>query len=30
MSNDEIIEFLKKHLQSIQENDTKAYYETTA
>ena len=30
MSNEEIIEFLKKHLQSIQENDTKTYYETTA
>jgi ketosteroid isomerase-like protein len=29
MSNDEIIAFLKKHLQSIQENDTKTYYETT-
>ena len=27
---DEIITFLKKHLQSIQENDTKAYNETTA
>jgi ketosteroid isomerase-like protein len=30
MSDDEIIVFLKKHLQSIQENDTKTYYETTA
>ena len=30
MSNDEVIEFLKKHLQSIRENDTKTYYETTA
>jgi len=30
MSNEEVIEFLKKHLQSIQENDTKTYYETTA
>lgn len=30
MSDDEIIEFLKKHLQSIQENDTKTYYETAA
>lgn len=30
MSNKEIIEFLKKHLQSIQENDTKTYNETTA
>jgi len=30
MSNEEIIEFLGKHLQSIQENDTKTYYETTA
>ena len=29
MSNEEIIEFLKKHLQSIQENDIKTYYETT-
>ncbi|MFN8426381.1 MAG: hypothetical protein U0X87_09015 [Anaerolineales bacterium] len=27
---DEIIAFLKKHLQSIQENDTKTYNETTA
>ena len=30
MSNEEIITFLKKHLQSIQENDTKTYIETTA
>jgi len=30
MSNEEIFEFLKKHLQSIQENDTKTYYDTTA
>jgi len=30
MSNEEVIEFLKKHLQSIQENDTKTYYDTTA
>ena len=30
MSNEEVIEFLKKHLGSIQENDTKTYYETTA
>ena len=30
MSNDEIITFLKKHLQSIQENDIKTYNETTA
>jgi len=30
MSNDEIIEFLKKHLQSIQENDMETYNETTA
>ena len=30
MSNNEVIEFLKKHLQSIQENDTKTYNETTA
>ena len=29
MQNDEIVTFLKKHLQSIQENDTKTYYETT-
>jgi len=28
--NDEIIRFLKKHLQSIQENDIKTYVETTA
>ena len=30
MSNDDIITFLKKHLQSIQENDTRTYDETTA
>ena len=30
MSNDEVIAFLKKHLQAIQENDTKTYSETTA
>ena len=30
MSDHEIIEFLKKHLRSIQENDTKTYNETTA
>ena len=30
MTNEEIIAFLKKHLQSIQENDTKMYNETTA
>ena len=30
MSNDEAIAFLKKHLQSIQENDTKTYNETTS
>jgi len=30
MPNNEIIEFLKKHLQSIQENNTKTYNETTA
>ena len=30
MSNDEIITFLKKHLQSIQDNDTQTYSETTA
>ena len=29
MSNDEIIVFLKKHLQAIQENDTQTYTETT-
>jgi len=29
MSNDEAIEFLKKHLQSIQDNNTKVYSETT-
>jgi len=30
MTNNEIVDFLKKHLQSVQENDTKSYYETTA
>ena len=30
MTNEEIISFLKVHLQSIQENDTKTYSETTA
>lgn len=30
MPDDEIITFLKKHLRSIQENDTKTYNETTA
>ena len=30
MTDEEIITFLKKHLQSIQENDTKTYNETTA
>ena len=30
MSNEEIVEFLKKHLQAVQENDTKTYNETTA
>lgn len=30
MSDSEIVEFLKKHLGSIQENDTKTYNETTA
>jgi hypothetical protein len=30
MTNDEVVEFLKKHLRSIQENDTKTYNETTA
>lgn len=30
MSNEEIIAFLKVHLQSIQENDIQAYHETTA
>jgi ketosteroid isomerase-like protein len=29
MTNDEIIEFLNKHLQSIRENDSKTYTETT-
>ena len=30
MTNDEVIEFLKKHLQSIQENDMETYNKTTA
>jgi calcium/calmodulin dependent protein kinase II association protein len=30
MPKDEVIPFLKKHLQSIQDNDTQAYAETTA
>lgn len=30
MTNDEIIAFLKVHLQSIQDNDTQTYNETTA
>ena len=30
MPNDEIIDFLKKHLQSIQDNDMQTYNETTA
>ena len=30
MSDNEIVEFLEKHLQSIQENDTNTYNETTA
>ena len=30
MTNDEIVAFLKSHLQSIQDNDTEAYAETTA
>ena len=30
MSNNEIIAFLKKHLQSIQDNDTQTYNETTS
>lgn len=30
MSDIEVVEFLKKHLQSIQENNTKTYNETTA
>jgi ketosteroid isomerase-like protein len=30
MVDEEIIEFLKKHMGSIQENDTKTYNETTA
>ena len=29
MSNDEIIDLLKKHLQSIQDNDMQTYNETT-
>jgi len=29
MSNEDIIEFLNKHLQSIRENDSKTYAETT-
>lgn len=30
MSNDEVVEFLKKHLQAIQDNDAQAYNETAA
>lgn len=30
MSDNEVVEFLKKHLQSIQENDTQTYNETSA
>ena len=30
MTNDEIIAFLKKHLRSIQENNTQTYQETTS
>jgi ketosteroid isomerase-like protein len=30
MPHDDIIEFLKKHLQAIQDNDVQAYKETTA
>lgn len=30
MTNDEIITFLKKHLQSVQENDMQTYQETTS
>ena len=30
MTDDEVIEFLKRHLQSVQENDTKTYIETTS
>ncbi len=30
MTNDEIVAFLKVHLQSIQDNDIQAYHETTA
>ena len=30
MAHEEIVAFLKKHLQSIQDNDTQAYAETTA
>jgi hypothetical protein len=30
MSNEEIIGFLKKHLQSIRENDNKTYFDTTS
>jgi len=30
MTNDEVIEFLLKHLLSIQENDTQTYNETTS
>jgi hypothetical protein len=30
MTNEEIVDFLKTHLQSIQENDTQTYNETSA
>lgn len=30
MDDSEILDFLHKHLRSIQENDTKTYYETTS
>ena len=30
MTNEEIIAFLKVHLQSVQDNDTQTYHETTA
>ena len=30
MTNEEIIAFLKVHLQSIQDNDTQTYNETTS
>ncbi|PIW20363.1 MAG: protein kinase, partial [Anaerolineae bacterium CG17_big_fil_post_rev_8_21_14_2_50_57_27] len=30
MNDPEVLGFLQKHLQSIQENDLKTYHETTA